>query len=160
MASSDPVTVALQRIPYGLYVIGSLNRDVPATMIANWVTQVSFHPPCAAVAVESGSRMHGYIKASGCFSVNLLLPGGKEVAKAFLKSPEAVGKTIGGVPFRRGKRGTPFLEAASAAFEADVVSETEAGDHVIFIGQVTDGVAFSESDGVLTLRDTGWRYSK
>lgn len=158
MAASDPRTAALERIPYGLYVIGSLNRDVPATMIANWVTQVSFHPPCVAVAVEFDSRMHRYIKSSGCFSVNILPAGGKETAKAFLKSPEAVDGTIGGFGYVVGKAGTPFIEGASASFECVVVGEKVAGDHVILIGEVTDAVASVRSDEVLTLKETGWRY--
>lgn len=160
MAADSARATALDRIPYGLYVIGSLNGDVPATMIANWVMQVSFHPPCVAVAVESDSRMHGYIRGSGRFSVNILPAGGKETAKAFLKGPEAVAGMIGGFAFARGKGGTPYLEAASAAFEAAVTGETRAGDHTIFIGEVTDAAVYSRSDGVLTLKETGWRYTR
>jgi flavin reductase (DIM6/NTAB) family NADH-FMN oxidoreductase RutF len=160
MAADSARATVLERIPYGLYVIGSLNGKVPSTMIANWVMQASFHPPCVVVAVESDSRMHGYIRASGVFSVNILPAGGKETAKAFLKGPEAVGEEIAGFPFTCGEGGTPFLEAASAAFEARVTGETAAGDHTIFIGEVTDAAVFSRSDGVLTLKETGWRYTR
>jgi flavin reductase (DIM6/NTAB) family NADH-FMN oxidoreductase RutF len=160
MAADSARATALERIPYGLYVIGSLNGKIPSTMIANWVMQSSFHPPSVAIAVESDSRMHGYIRASGVFSVNILPAGGKETAKAFLKGPEAVGEEIAGFPFTRGKAGTPFLGAASAAFEARVTEETAVGDHTIFIGEVTDAAVFSASDGVLTLKETGWRYTR
>jgi flavin reductase (DIM6/NTAB) family NADH-FMN oxidoreductase RutF len=160
MTDSETRAIALQRIPYGLYVIGSKHGDVPATMIANWVTQVSFHPPSVAVAIERDSRMHEYIKSSGLFSVNILAAGGKETAKAFLKGPEEVDGKIGGFPYVRGKGGTPFLEVAAAAFECVVVGDRDTGDHVLFIGEVTDAFVAARGDDVLTLKDTGWKYSR
>jgi flavin reductase (DIM6/NTAB) family NADH-FMN oxidoreductase RutF len=36
----------------------------------------------------------------------------------------------------------------------------EAGDHVVVFGEVVDAVVSSDDDGVLTLRETGWHYSK
>ena len=106
----------LEQIPYGLYVVGSLNGTVPVTMVANWVTQVSFSPPWVAMAVEMGSRMREYIGLSGVFSVNILPSGGRDVAKAFLKGPGAKGDTIGGRKFEAAKNGAPFLVDAVASF--------------------------------------------
>ena len=151
---------ALQQIPYGLYIVGSLNGGVPATIVANWVTQVSFSPPWVAIAVEAGSRMKEYIAASGFFSVNILPSGGRDMAKAFLKGPEAEGGTIGGKKFEGAKNGTPFLAGASASFECRVVQALDAPDHRIFIGEVVDAVVRREGKDVLTLRETGWRYKK
>lgn len=151
---------ALQRIPYGLYVVGSLREAVPATMIANWVSQVSFHPPCVAIAVESASKMRGYIEASKIFCVNILPAGSTVTAKAFLKSPEAVEATIAGQRFTRGKHGTPFLAGASASIECRVLTSVAIGDHVLFVGEVVDAAVRQEGEEVLTLRETGWKYSK
>jgi len=160
MASADVITQALQRIPYGLYVVGSLHDGVPATMIANWVSQVSFHPPCVAIAVEHDSKMRGYVESSGFFCVNILPAGSTETAKAFLKSPEATGGKIGGREFVSALHGTPFLKDAGAAFECRVTTTHVTGDHLLIIGEVMDAVVRSEGDAVLTLRETGWRYRK
>ena len=150
----------LQYIPYGLYVVGSLNGPVPATMVANWVTKVSFSPPWVAIAVEADSRMREYIGRSGVFSVNILPSGGREMAKAFLKGPEAKGDTIGGKKFEPAKNGSPFLVDASASFECRVMHALEVPDHEVFIGEVVDALLRREGTDVLTLRETGWRYSK
>ncbi len=150
----------LEHIPYGLYVVGSLNGTVPAAIVANWVTQVSFSPPWVAIAVEMDSRMREYIGRSGVFSVNILPSGGKEMAKAFLKGPEAKGDTIGGRKFEPAKNGAPFLVDASASFECRVMHTLEVPDHVVFIGEVVDALLRREGADVLTLRETGWRYNR
>lgn len=160
MSTKAEFAHALQRIPYGLYVVGSLHDGVPATMIANWVTQVSFHPPCVAIAVESDSKMRGYIEACGIFCVNILPAGATLTARAFLKSPEADRETIAGERFTRGKNGTPFLAGASASIECTVRSSVGTGDHVLFVGEVVDAAVHQEVADVLTLRETGWKYSK
>jgi flavin reductase (DIM6/NTAB) family NADH-FMN oxidoreductase RutF len=150
----------MELIPYGLYVVGSLNGTVPATIVANWVTQVSFSPPWVAIAVEADSRMREYIGRSGFFSVNILPSGGRDLAKAFLKGPEARGDTIGGKRFEPGKNGAPFLLDASASFECRVVHTLDVPDHVVFIGEVLDAALRSGGTDVLTLRETGWRYNR
>ncbi|HUI63516.1 MAG TPA: flavin reductase family protein [Bacteroidota bacterium] len=160
MLDSATVKKVLQRIPYGLYVVGSLHERIPATMVANWVTQVSFDPPWVAIAVEEDSKMRGYIERSGVFCVNILPAGGIKTAKAFLKSPEAQEGTIGGRAFEPGASGTPFLLDATASFECKVMNALPVPDHVLFIGEVIDAVLRKEGSGALTLRETGWRYSR
>jgi len=150
----------LALIPYGLYVVGSLHDGDAAAMVANWLTQVSFAPPCVAMAVEADSRMRAYIAAAGVFSVNILPSGARATARAFLKSPESSGETIGGRPFVRGKNGTPFLTEAAASFECNVLHALDVPDHVLFVGEVVDAVLRQGGEDVLTLRETGWRYQK
>jgi len=124
------------------------------------VTQVSFDPPWVAIAVEEDSKMRGYIERSGVFCVNILPAGGIKTAKAFLKSPEAQEGTIGGRAFEPGASGTPFLLDATASFECKVMNALPVPDHVLFIGEVIDAVLRKEGSGALTLRETGWRYSR
>jgi flavin reductase (DIM6/NTAB) family NADH-FMN oxidoreductase RutF len=151
---------ALRQIPYGLYVVGSLNEGNQATIVANWVTQVSFHPPCVAIAVEMDSKMKEYIEASALFCVNILPAGSTTFAKSFLKGAEAKGNLVAGKEFTPALRGTPFLSGAAAAFECVVTSKVPVGDHIVFIGEVVDAVVQQERTDILTLRETGWKYSK
>ena len=160
MTGKETAGRVLRHIPYGLYVVGSLNGRTPAAIVANWVTQVSFSPAWVAIAVEGDSRMREYIAASGVFSVNILPSGGRDTAKAFLKGPEAKSGTIGGRPFEPAKNGTPFLLDAVAAFECRVMNTLEVPDHLLFVGEVVDAVLRREDPDVLTLRETGWHYNR
>jgi len=149
----------LGRIPYGLYIVGSVNGDRVAAIVANWVVQVSFHPQLVAVSVEQDSQMRRHIDSSGVFSVNILPAGGKELAQVFLKSNEPVVNQIQGREFSRALHGSPFLREALACVECRVVQRVEAGDHILFVGEVVDAITHREGEA-LTLRETGWSYQK
>lgn len=150
-------TKALQALSYGLYVVGTTNDGAVSTILANWVTQVSFDPALVAVAIEKDSSMKQQIERSGVFSINMLPAGGKDIARAFFKPSVSVGTVINGREFTLLKRGTPILSDARAALECSVVLATPMGDHVLFVGEVTDAVTRRDGD-VLTLRETGWHY--
>jgi len=150
---------ALGQVPYGLYIIGSANGDRIAAIVANWVVQVSFHPQLVAVSIEQDSNMRKCIESSGFFSVNILPAGGKSIAQPFLKAKEPVANRIHGREFRTAMNGSPFLLDANACVECKVVQRLDAGDHVLFVGEVVDAVTHREGDA-LTLRETGWNYQK
>ena len=148
---------ALGSIPYGLYVLGSINGPTVSAVVVNWVTQVSFNPPLIAVAVEARSRMQKHIQESHYFSVNILPKGGTDTAEAFVRQVPPIGNAINGKEFTSSKQGLPFLRDAVASLECKVKELHQAGDHIIFIGEVTDATSNKETDA-LTLKETGWKY--
>ena len=121
--------------------------------------QVSFDPLLLAVSIEEKSRMKAFIADYGFFSINLLPAGGKEIARSLLKPGTAEDATSNGLKFTRGANGTPFLDDALAALECKVVAEYPTGDHRTFVGEVVDA-AEGRTGEVLTLKDTGWHYSR
>ncbi len=150
---------ALQALPYGLYVVGSTNDGVASTIVANWITQVSFDPPLVAIAVEKDSKMQRAIERSGVFSINMLPAGAKDIARSFMKSNAPVGTMINGRGFTLSKHLAPILDDARAAIECTVVDSLSTGDHYTYVGEVTDAIVRSGGD-ILTLKETGWRYFK
>jgi flavin reductase (DIM6/NTAB) family NADH-FMN oxidoreductase RutF len=149
----------LSKIPYGLFIVGSKRRESVSAIIANWITQVSFEPPLIAFAVEFDSNTHHFIDESKYFSLNMLPVGSKVFAKAFLKKTRHIGSTINEKEFTISKHGLPFLRDASDSLECKVVDSTRVGDHVLFVGEVIDGVS-NGNGGILTLKETGWQYSR
>ncbi|MBX2993115.1 MAG: flavin reductase [Bacteroidetes bacterium] len=149
----------LNKIPYGLYIVGSRTEDGVAAIIANWMTQVSFNPPLIGIAIESDSDMQVYIDRSNFFSVNFLPEGSVELAKPFLKRSRQAGLKLNNRNFALSKQGTPFLEDAVASFECKVTQSMATGDHTLFVGEITDGLSRREH-GILTLKETGWKYSR
>jgi flavin reductase (DIM6/NTAB) family NADH-FMN oxidoreductase RutF len=150
---------ALHFIPYGLYVLGSVKGQTVAAIVVNWVTQVSFNPALVAIAIEEESRMRAYIEGSQHFAINILPSDGIETARSFIRPVETIGNKINGRDFILSRNGLPFLKDAIASIECRVVSSYKTGDHIMFIGEVTDAVTHSERD-VLTLKKTGWNYRR
>ena len=153
----DDLNKVLGAIPYGLYVVGSTEAETVGTIVANWVTQVSFSPAMIGIAIETDSRMKILIERSGVFCLNLLRAGDTGLAKAFLKAAESSGDSVNGREFTRTKRGTPFLRDALGSIECEVTSALPSGDHTLFLGKIV-GAAWNGGGDALTLRETGWKY--
>ncbi len=149
----------LAKIPYGLYIVGSRSGNEVSAIIANWVGQVSFEPPLMSVSIEHDSDMRVYIESSMYFSINMLPPGSVYFAKHFLKKSAYAKSTLNGKEIVFGKHGSPFLKDAVSSLECSVVNSVRAGDHILFVGEVIDGVSHSEEQ-ILTLKETGWKYSR
>ena len=150
----------LSKIPYGLFILGSRDNSAEGVMmIANWISQVSFDPPLLVVSIEEDSDMCSYIETSKYFSVNMLASGNKEIAKAFLKKFKGKKNLQTSFEMSVGKGGMPFLNNAVASLECKVVQSMKAGDHVIFLGEIVDGMDRGDEE-ILTLKETGWKYSR
>lgn len=159
MNPSNQIELGLQSFPYGLFVVGSIRNGSVRTILANWATQVSFHPPLVSIAIEDDSTMRDYIEKSGLFSINVLPAGNIDTARDFVRSSEPEGNMINGRTFVPGPHGTPFIEDAITSLECEVVRSIQTGDHVLFIGKVTEALIRREGDA-LTLKETGWRYRR
>ncbi len=153
----DALRRFFESFPYGLFILGSRNGPKISTSVVNWVTQVSFHPPIVAVSVEENSRMRESIENSRLFSLNTLPTGAIETAKALLKNGEPVGSTMNGQEFVLGNLGVPVFLGAASAIECKVTHSMQAGDHVVFVGEVLNAVSRYKGD-ILTLKETGWKY--
>ncbi|MCP4609064.1 MAG: High molecular weight rubredoxin [Planctomycetes bacterium] len=134
-------TKALHKISYGLYVIGTGDKEGGKlnAQIANTVIQVCSQPPTIAVCLNKDNLTHDLIKQSGAFSVSVM-------------SQDTPLSFIGGLGFRSGRdvnkledvdygmdiTGAPVIrENAIATIEANVISATDAGiTHTMFIGEV------------------------
>jgi flavin reductase (DIM6/NTAB) family NADH-FMN oxidoreductase RutF len=159
---SNPTTVrrVLESIPYGLYVIGVRREERDWFIVANWVTQVSFSPTLIATAVENDSQMKRNIEEVNLFSLNLLPSGSKSLAAIFVKEGQKERKNVPEFHTSPSRNGSPFLSEAAASLECTVLRQHSEGDHTLFIAEITDAVARESLDSILTLKETGWRYSR
>lgn len=143
----------LSELSYGLYVIGTKDKNAPHGMTANWITQVSFEPEMVALAIEGDSHTRTLFEESRIFSVSILKSDQKEIAGEFAKA-----KKDRDFRFITKKTGAPILLDAAAYLDCRVVDSHKAGDHVVFFGEVVDAGILDESAEPLTLKETGWRY--
>jgi len=145
----------LSEISYGLYVVGTRGREGDHAMTANWLTQVSFEPEMVALAVEKEALTRQLIEEGGAFSVSILKSGQKEVAGEFAKADKTGTQQH---RFVTKTTGAPVLAEAAAYLDCRVRDRREAGDHVVFFGEVVDSGLLDPAAEPLTLKETGWRY--
>ena len=170
----DDAARVMHEMPYGLYIIGSMEPDGRVNgMMADWVMQVSFGPRLIGVSFENDSHTLGNVRDSRHFTVNLLSQddGSMELARAFAqpfsgekvkgrKSEEAhkVHYKLDGLDYRTTERGCPVLKDAMAWLECEAEQFLAIGDHTLVVGRVLDGRVEREAEP-LTSTYTGWTYS-
>jgi len=131
-------TVALQKIGYGMYVIGSRKGDQLNGQIANTLFQITSEPPTVAVSINKNNLTHEFIKESKVFSASVLSQATplSFIGRFGFKSGRDM-KKLEGISYKAGETNAPVvIENATSYLEVRVTNEVDVGTHTIFIGEV------------------------
>ena len=153
--STTPHDPALHLLPAPVAIVGVEADGVLGGLTAAWLTRVSTAPPLVAVAVAPERFTHGLLDRAETFSVSLLREDQVETGRLFgLRSRRDVDKWAQTSHVRLAG-GAPALAACAAWLECRVVGRLPAGDHEIFVGEVT---ASEVVDGgpALPMRGRDW----
>lgn len=142
-----------KRITSGVYVVGVAAGPQRNAFTAAWVMPVSFRPLMLALSINPKHSSFALLREGGVFSINVLRRDQLELAGRF-GAPADTGK-LSAVAWRTGKTGAPLLEDALARFECELAGECPAGDHVLALGRVVDGVLLQPDAEPLIYRETG-----
>ncbi|MGK2941931.1 MAG: flavin reductase family protein [Immundisolibacter sp.] len=106
-------------------------------MTVNSFTSLSLDPPLVLFGAQSGSSVLQAIRASGCFTVNVLATDQTDISSQLARrgGPEK----MQGIDTVTAPCGAPRLTGALAWFECALERCEAAGDHLIVIGRVLDG---------------------
>jgi flavin reductase (DIM6/NTAB) family NADH-FMN oxidoreductase RutF len=147
----------LRKIPHGLYICGVREGEEVNGFTASWVMQASFKPPLVVNCVNSGSKSHAMIEASGVFALSFLEEGQKDLAEKFFKPQRRVGNKFEDVEFYLGETGCPIIQDTLGYVECKVLGSVAQGDHTVFVGEVIAAGLHREGKALL-LESTGWNY--
>ena len=106
-------------------------------MTANGITSVSLDPLLVLVCAGHSTASYPLIKSSGRFAISILGQHQQSIAEYYARPAE--GKTGDvEVSFNRTQHGSAIIAGCLASMDCEVVDETLAGDHTIFIGRVDE----------------------
>jgi flavin reductase (DIM6/NTAB) family NADH-FMN oxidoreductase RutF len=126
-------------------------------MTANAFSSVSLDPPLVLICVISGTQGAETIERNGVFAVNVLGAHQEPISRHFASRERPSGQAaFAGLPHRTAVTGSPILDRACAYLDCRVRDCHEAGDHLIFIGEV---VAIGSDADVKPLVFHGGRYA-
>ena len=121
-------------------------------MTANSFTSVSLHPPLILICVDEGAKLLSLVKKENRFGVNILRENQEAISEYFAEKEEnAETEQRLGIRYRWTKDGIPLLDEALAHLTCELVSSHVAGDHTVFIAEVTS-VSVHEGDPLLYFR--------
>ena len=115
----------------GVTVVTTRTAEGVHGMTVSSFMSVSLDPPLISIALGRGSKMQEKIRTSGRYAVNILSRGMRSHALHFAGRPDAALTDL-----FEDRHGLPVLRGAAAVLVADVAQQIEAGDHLLFLGQV------------------------
>ena len=146
---------ALGRVASGLFVVTAKCEDKEDAVLASWVNQCSFDPPAVTIALATLRSARLLVEASEAFIVNVLPKDDMALLKHFSRPPEDIFK---GVKTHKGLEGIRILNDAVAYLECEVVQAMQAGDHVLYVGEIVGGNTLKGGDPYIHVRDNGFNY--
>ena len=121
----------------GVTVVTSRQGEHGYGMTANSFTSVSLDPPLVLVCVIAGTEGSDIIEANGNFAVNILAHDQEPISRYFASKDRPRGAdAFRDISHELGVTGCPILDGAAGHFDCRLVATHEAGDHVIYIGEV------------------------
>ena len=141
----DIILDALANLSHGVYVLGSRRGREMTAMTAAWVAQVCELPPCIAVAVRDDRYTHGVILESATFSLSILRDDQVDLATHFAETSGEYHDKLHGVPYGQSPGGSPVLLDCLAYLDCKVLDTARAGNHTVFIGEITAGESYGPS---------------
>lgn len=123
----------------GVTVVTTRGEEHAYGMTANAFSSVSLDPPLILVCVISPSEGADHIARNGVFAVNILGVDQEPLSRYFASRDRPKGRdAFAEVPHRFAASGAPILEGSPAFLDCRLHTTHEAGDHLIFIGEVLE----------------------
>jgi flavin reductase (DIM6/NTAB) family NADH-FMN oxidoreductase RutF len=128
---------ALGSFATGVTVVTTRGAEHDYGMTANAFSSVSLDPPLILVCVISQSEGREILEENGVFAVNILSADQEPLSNFFASRDRPRGRdAFSKVAYRTEASGSPILEGAAAYMDCRLHETHEAGDHIIFIGEV------------------------
>ena len=133
--AGDELREVMRRFPAPVAVVTAVVEDERFGLTVGSLVSLSLQPPLVGISIGQDSSSHEPIRRAGGWAASLLGAGQTRVAQHFARSGIPPLALWNDVEVRDSPRG-PLVEGAIGWLGCRTVSEHEAGDHTIFIGEV------------------------
>jgi flavin reductase (DIM6/NTAB) family NADH-FMN oxidoreductase RutF len=158
----EKIGPVLGQVPSGVYILVAGNEAGQKTgLLASWIQQASFEPPQVTVAVNKSRYLNEWLKVESPLTLNQVAKGDNSLFKHFGKGFEPDVEAFEGVDSVPAANGLPMLTSAVASMEGKIASQIEAGDHVIYLVDITSATSHSDAPDVtpfVHIRKNGFNY--
>jgi flavin reductase (DIM6/NTAB) family NADH-FMN oxidoreductase RutF len=152
------LAAALGRIPSGLFILTLRRGDLETGMLASWVQQCSFAPPCVSVAIQKGREIGALLTPHSTFCLNVLEEGQTDLIAHFGRGFSLKEDAFSGLTCQRGRPEGAILSESLAQLDCQVLNRFGAGDHDLILAQILAGGMLSEGQPMVHIRKNGLHY--
>jgi 3-hydroxy-9,10-secoandrosta-1,3,5(10)-triene-9,17-dione monooxygenase reductase component len=144
--SSEEFRHALGRFASGVTVVTAISQQRDLGLTVSAFCSVSLTPPYILVCIDKRSSAVSVMESTKTFGVNFLAEDQRNLSNHFASKLE---DKFADVDWFHGELGMPLLKNALAQLECRVVQAVEAGDHILFIGEVESAMVDDEKQPLL-----------
>ncbi|MCH8890379.1 MAG: flavin reductase family protein [Myxococcales bacterium] len=148
--SHDELKNAYARWATGVTIVTARAGDRIHGMTVSAFTEVSLEPPLVLVCIDKTSNTQPVIAEGGVFAVNILARGQEPLAKHFA-CKETEDRRFSDLDCETGTTGAPLLAGSIASLDCRLVTAHEAGDHILYVGEVAE-LRLSDGEPLLFYR--------
>ncbi len=147
---ADTFRAAMGSWPSGVTIVTSRVGEQIHGMTVSDFTGISLDPPLALVSGSKSSVTTGLIEEGRCFAVNVLRRGQDALSNKFASKKDEFKRFVD-VETYQAKTGAPLLREALVNLDCKVVATHDAGDHILFVGQIEEA-CINEGEPLLFFR--------
>ena len=145
----EDLRAVMRRFPTGVAVVTVDAAGQRLGLTVGSLVTLSLEPPLVGFSVSRQAALHELLREAGSFAVSLLATGQEAVAQHFARGVPPIAMWAG-IGVEEGD-GAPLLAGAAGWLRGELRSETAAGTHTFFAGEVTVALAGPGSAGLVRL---------
>ncbi len=120
----------------GVTVVTAESGDgTPVGFTANSFTSVSLDPPLLLVCIGKSLSCFPVFETCESFAVNILSEDQQDISDRFARYQ---GDRFEDIAWQQSAEGNPLITGVSAWFDCKTFQRTDAGDHLVLIGEIRD----------------------
>lgn len=134
---------AMGKFATGITVVTTEDDGEIMGMTVNAFMSISLNPKLIAISIDKKATLYNKLQETKKFGVSMLKENQKELSMIFakqMKNDRKINYTY--------QDGVPVIKDTLAMLSCSVKDMIKAGDHMIFIGEVTD-ITINDSDPIL-----------
>ena len=161
MHTADPhknLASALGRIPSGVFILTLAQNGIETGLLTSWIQQCSFQPPLVSFALARGRPVADLLTKDAVFTLNILESAQTDMIAHFGKGFTLTENAFHEIDLRRAEPHGPILTEAHAYLFGKVLERRPAGDHDLFLAEVTAGSLLEEGQPMVHIRKNGFHY--
>lgn len=130
---------AMANYPTGVSVVTAIDEnDNPIGLTINSFASVSLDPLLILWSIDNRVSTYEAFKKVDQFAVNILADNQAEVASLFASSSTDNHERFANSSWHQSEHHLPIIKDATATLQCKTFKQIEAGDHIIFIGEIIE----------------------
>jgi flavin reductase (DIM6/NTAB) family NADH-FMN oxidoreductase RutF/precorrin-6B methylase 2 len=148
----------------GVTVVTTVHEGAAQAMTVNSFSSVSLEPPLVLFCADNRARTNAAVAAAGAFAVSILREEQRAISDLFAGKGTDIERQAALQAGWKAATGCPILQGALGYLDCRVAQAHDAGDHVIYIGEVLTAGAGDPGAPLLYFRGTyqalesAWRW--